>query len=121
MGKAARKRLSAIAFVLEDERSMQRVYENLAKRVITMEEARRMGVDLSTCTECFTEGIQTPSTHWGPNAERLCERHAAEQGLHNCEMMTPGIEMSPIDLIRNFVIEHFKDEPTMRRVHAEYW
>merc|ERR1712224_1035831 len=26
-----------------------------------------------------------------------------------------------VDLIRNFVIEHFKDEATMRQVHADYW
>merc|ERR1711933_30906 len=35
--------------------------------------------------------------------------------------MMPGVEMSPVDLIRNFMIEHFKDEPSMRRAHAEYW
>merc|ERR1712232_1277732 len=88
---------------------------------ITLEEARRMGVDLSTCTECFTQDKQTPSTHWGPNAERLCGSCAAEKGLEKCEKMMPGVEMSPVDLIRNFVIEHFKDEPSMRRAHAEYW
>merc|ERR1712113_555832 len=79
--KAARRRLSATAFVLKDEKSMQRVYENLAKRVITLEEARRMGVDLSTCTECFLEDKQVPSTHWGPDGQRLCEFHAKAKGL----------------------------------------
>eukprot|EP00746_Dinoflagellata_sp_MGD_P012987 gnl/MRDRNA2_/MRDRNA2_127876_c0_seq1.p1 gnl/MRDRNA2_/MRDRNA2_127876_c0~~gnl/MRDRNA2_/MRDRNA2_127876_c0_seq1.p1 ORF type:complete len:653 (+),score=117.85 gnl/MRDRNA2_/MRDRNA2_127876_c0_seq1:77-2035(+) len=121
MAKTARKRLAAIAFVLKDERSVQRVYENLAKRNVALEEARRMGVDLSTCTECFLEDKQVPSTHWGPDGERLCECHAVAKGLQNCESMTPGVEMSPADLIRNFVIEHCKDEPTMRKVHADYW
>ena len=69
-----------------------------------------MGVDLSTCHECHAEGKQTPSTHWGPDGHRLCERHAKAVGLEKCEEMTPGVEMSPVDLIRNFVIEHFKDE-----------
>lgn len=80
-----------------------------------------MGVDLSTCTECFLEDKQVPSTHWGPDGERLCECHAVAKGLQNCESMTPGVEMSPADLIRNFVIEHCKDEPTMRKVHTDYW
>lgn len=121
MAKAARRRLSTIAFVLDDEKSVQRVYDNLAKRTVTMDEARRMGVDLSTCTECFMNGIQTPSTHWGPDGQRLCERCASEKGLENCESMTPGVEMSPVDLVRNFVIEHFKSEDAMRKAHAEYW
>ena len=73
-----------------------------------------MGVDLSTCTECFLEGKQVLSTHFGPDGTRLCERHAKEKGLENCELMTPGVEMSPVDLIRNFVIEHFKDVPSTR-------
>merc|ERR1712048_1553725 len=100
---------------------MGRVYENLAKRVITLEEARRMGVDLSTCTECFVEETQTPSTHWGPDGQRLCEQHACAVGLQNCESMTPGAEMSPVDLLRNFVIEHFTTEDAMRKAHAKYW
>eukprot|EP00931_Biecheleriopsis_adriatica_P085924 TRINITY_DN60692_c0_g1_i1.p1 TRINITY_DN60692_c0_g1~~TRINITY_DN60692_c0_g1_i1.p1 ORF type:complete len:523 (-),score=113.11 TRINITY_DN60692_c0_g1_i1:25-1593(-) len=119
--QAVQKRLSLIAFILEDERSMQRVYENLAKRVITLDEARRMGVDLSTCHECHVEGKQTPSTHWGPDGHRLCEKHASAVGLDMCEAMTPGIEMSPVDLIRNFVVEHYRDEASMRKAHAEYW
>merc|ERR1712070_993963 len=106
MAKAARNRLSATAFVLEDERSMQRVYENLAKRIITLEEAKRMGVDLTTCHECHAEDKQSPSTHYGPDGHRLCERHAKAVGLDKCETMTPGVEMSPVDLVRNFVIEH---------------
>merc|ERR1711920_1220193 len=121
MAKAARRRLSAIAFVLDDERSVQRVYENLAQRVVTMDEARRMGVDLSTCTECFMENRQTPSTHWGPDGQRLCEKCATAKGLERCESMTPGVEMSPADLVRNFAIEHYKDEDSMRRAHAQYW
>lgn len=121
MSKSARRRLSAICFVLADERGMQRVYENLARKVITLEEARRMGVDLSTCTECFMEGKQVPSTHWGPDGNRLCQQHAEAKGLENCESMMPGVEMSPADLVRNFVIEQFKDEATMRKMHAEYW
>lgn len=59
--------------------------------------------------------------YWGPDGHRLCERHARAIGLSTCEEMTPGVEMSPVDLIRNFVIEHFKEEATMRKVHAEYW
>mmetsp|Transcript_77110 Transcript_77110/g.140158 ORF Transcript_77110/g.140158 Transcript_77110/m.140158 type:complete len:112 (+) Transcript_77110:2-337(+) len=35
--------------------------------------------------------------------------------------MTPGVEMSPVDLIRNFVIEQYKEEPAMRKAHATYW
>lgn len=121
MSKAVRRRLSVIAFVLDDERSVQRVYENLAKRVVSLEEARRMGVDLSTCTECFLEEKQTCSTHWGPDGQRLCRAHAEAVGLDACETMTPGIEMSPVDLIRNFVMEHFAEESQMRRAHAECW
>jgi len=34
---------------------------------------------------------------------------------------TPGIEMSPIDFIRNFVLENFGDEQIMRRMHSMYW
>lgn len=121
MSKAARRRLSVIAFVLDDERSVQRVYENLAKKVVSLEEARRMGVDLSTCTECFLEEKQTCSTHFGPDGQRLCRSHAEALGLDRCETMTPGVEMSPVDLIRNFVMEHFADESEMRRAHAECW
>jgi len=121
MSLAIRKRLSTLAFVLEDERSVQRVYENLAKRAISLEEARRMGVDLSTCTECFLEEKQTPSTHYGPDGQRLCRKHAEAVGLANCETMTPGVEMSPVDLIRNFIMEHYPDEAAMRKAHAEYW
>merc|ERR1711879_129139 len=88
---------------------------------VTLDEARRMGVDLSTCTECFLNGKQTPSTHWGPDGQRLCEQCSRAKGLDNCESMTPGVEMSPVDLVRNFVVEHFKSEEDMREVHAKYW
>lgn len=119
--KAIRRRLSTIAFVLDDERSVQRVYENLAKRAVSLEEARRMGVDLSTCTECFLLDRQTVSTHWGPDGQRLCKEHAEAAGMDRCESMTPGVEMSPADLIRSFVMEHFADEAQMRQAHAELW
>merc|ERR1712216_69994 len=35
--------------------------------------------------------------------------------------MTPGVPMSPIDLIRNFVIDHYQDEVSMRRAHEHFW
>merc|ERR1712232_800833 len=37
------------------------------------------------------------------------------------EGSTPGIEMSPVDFIRNFVLENFPDEQTMRKMHSQYW
>merc|ERR1712039_163945 len=67
------------------------------------------------------ENRQTPSTHWGPDGQRLCEKCATAKGLEQCESMTPGVEMSPADLVRNFAIEHYKDEDSMRRAHAQYW
>merc|ERR1712181_195259 len=36
------------------------------------------------------------------------------------EGSTPGVEMSPVDFIRNFVLEHFPDEQMMRKMHAQY-
>jgi len=121
MAKATRRRLSVLAFVLDSDQSVQRVYENLAKRVMTLDQARQLGVDLGSCVEAFMEGVQTPATHWGPDGQRICEIHAAKIGLDKCELMTPGVEMSPADLIRNFVIEHFDDEAAMRQAHAEFW
>ena len=32
-----------------------------------------------------------------------------------------GVEMSAVDLIRNFVHEHFATEVTQRRVYADHW
>lgn len=46
--------------------------------------------------------------------------HMMSQGW-GCEGSTPGIDMSPIDFIRNFVLDHFPDEQGMRKMHAEYW
>lgn len=38
------------------------------------------------------------------------------------EGSTPGIEMSPVDFIRNFVLENFADdEQMMRNMHSQYW
>merc|ERR1719265_268881 len=34
---------------------------------------------------------------------------------------TEGIDMSPVDFIRDFVLEHFSDEQTMRDMHAQSW
>merc|ERR1712039_130897 len=34
---------------------------------------------------------------------------------------TVGVEMSPVDFIRNFVLEHFSGEQMMREMHAQYW
>lgn len=46
--------------------------------------------------------------------------HALTEGWGE-EGSSPGIDMSPVDLIRNFVLEHFPDEATMREAHAKYW
>ena len=32
-----------------------------------------------------------------------------------------GVEMSPVDFIRNYVFEHFNSEEIQRRVYAEHW
>jgi hypothetical protein len=38
------------------------------------------------------------------------------------EGSTPGIEMSPVDFIRNFVLENFADdEQMMHSMHSSYW
>jgi hypothetical protein len=46
--------------------------------------------------------------------------HAMSKGWGS-EGTTAGIEMSPVDFIRNFVLEHFSDEQVMRKMHAQYW
>jgi len=87
-----------------------------------VEELQRTNHDLLSCIECFTEGEggkQTKATHFGPGGERLCPEHAKLKP--GCEPMTPGVPMSPVDLIRNFVFDHYQDEATMRQVYAEYW
>merc|ERR1712060_370507 len=118
---AALNRISMTAFVIDNEDSIQSVYENLARRAQMAEAAKSAGMDLYSCVECFmeSEDKQTTSTHWGPEGERLCAKHAAAKP--GSEEMTPGIAMSPVDLIRNFILNHFSTEEEMRRVHAEHW
>merc|ERR1711997_1210667 len=59
------------------------------------------------------------ATHRGPGGNKLCE--ACAQRTPGSEPMTPGTPMVPVDLIRNFVIDHFGSEETMVRIHTEYW
>eukprot|EP01043_Picozoa_sp_COSAG02_P092799 COSAG02_NODE_29382_length_570_cov_1.095541_1_plen_96_part_01 len=32
-----------------------------------------------------------------------------------------GVEMSPVDFIRNYVHEHFESEAAQRRIYSVYW
>lgn len=42
-------------------------------------------------------------------------------GHWETEGSSPGISMSPVDFIRNFVLEHFNSEVVMREMHSKYW
>lgn len=43
------------------------------------------------------------------------------ENLTNQKRVGPGVELAPIDMVRNFVLEHFPNEAAMRQAHAEYW
>jgi hypothetical protein len=119
MATAALQKVSLTTFVLDNEDSVQAVFENLARKEKERQEASS---DVYSCIECYTEGEggrQVRSTHFGPCGERLCEAHANERP--GSTPMNSGVPMSPLDLIRNFVFDHYESEQMMREVHEKYW
>eukprot|EP00927_Polykrikos_kofoidii_P070676 TRINITY_DN67089_c0_g1_i1.p1 TRINITY_DN67089_c0_g1~~TRINITY_DN67089_c0_g1_i1.p1 ORF type:complete len:469 (+),score=64.47 TRINITY_DN67089_c0_g1_i1:145-1551(+) len=119
---AVLNRLSATCFVIDNVDQIQSVFERLAEKAQLVEQFVGTEHDLNSCVLCYSEGdggTIAVSTHWGPNGERLCSECACKQP--GSEVMTPGMPMVPVDLVRNFVLDHFQNESTMRSMHARYW
>jgi len=122
MADAALNRLSFLCFRLEGADSVQSVFEGMAKKNLMMEQLKGTALDLGSCAACYASGDGEKvvvATHWGPDGHRLCT--ACAEQAPGSELMTPGMPMVPVDLIRNFVIDHFGSEASMIRVHNEYW
>jgi len=118
MADAVMNRLSFTAFVVDKEDGMQAVFEKMAMKT----QMESLSMDLFSCIDCFSSGDggkETKSTHWGPEGERLCEECAKFRP--GSTTMTPGIPMSPIDVIRNFVFDHYSGDEAMKQAHANYW
>jgi hypothetical protein len=119
MAMAVLQRVFLTTFVIDNEESVQAVFENLAQKEKQRQEANN---DVYSCIECYTEGEggrQVRSTHFGPCGERICEAHANERP--GSTPMNTGVPMSPLDLIRNFVFDHYESEQLMREIHEKYW
>jgi len=122
MVDATLNRLSMTCFVIKNADSIQAVFENMARKSQQMEQLIGTAQDLSSCVVCYADGDGgkvVASTHWGAAGERLCSDCAAKSP--DSEPMTPGMPMVPVDLIRNFVFDHFASEATMRQAHSDYW
>jgi len=122
MVDATLNRLSMTCFFIKNADSIQAVFENMARKSQQMEQLAGSAQDLSSCVVCYADGDGgkvVASTHWGATGERLCSDCAAKSP--DSEPMTPGMPMVPVDLIRNFVFDHFASEAAMRQAHADYW
>mmetsp|Transcript_21510 Transcript_21510/g.55005 ORF Transcript_21510/g.55005 Transcript_21510/m.55005 type:complete len:471 (-) Transcript_21510:160-1572(-) len=85
---ALTNRVSALAFVVPNEESIQPLFENLAKRSFRI-------------------------------AQQMAE--FKRQGIPTLLPPPPGVGMAYVDLIRNFVFEHFATEDEMRNEHTQWW
>merc|ERR1719230_2280397 len=98
---------------------MQSVFEKMAFRTEVIE---TLAVDLYSCIDCYATGDggkEVKATHWGPEGERLCVDCAAKKP--GSAVMTPGIPMSPVDVIRNFVFDHYDGDNAMIQAFDRYW
>lgn len=79
-------------------------------------------ISLFFCRTFLLGTLQAAETLTGLNL--LGPRYGAyEAGLKSQVkgVAETGMDMSPIDLIRNYVLEHFVTEDEQRRVYAELW
>jgi len=116
--KSLLNRISMTTFVVQNKNSIQSVYEKMSLRA----RAEQTCVDLFSCIECYASGDggrETKATHWGANGERLCKDCASTKSGVN--PMTPGIPMSPVDVIRNFVFDHYDGDAAMTEGFEKYW
>jgi len=119
---AVLNRLSYTAFVVQNAAGMQAIFEKMAEKQRLIDQAQEMGGDLYSCVDCFADGEggkETKSTHFGPEGERLCSECAKSKPTST--LMTPGIPMSPVDVVRNFVFDHYTDDEQMKNGYAKYW
>lgn len=115
-------RLTALAFVVDTPEALQSVFEGMARKSQLMQQLKGTELDLNSCAQCFASGEGghvVASTHLGPNGDRMCAACAAK--TPGAQPMTPGMPMVPLDLIRNFVVDHFATEPRMVEMHALHW
>eukprot|EP00929_Paragymnodinium_shiwhaense_P035763 TRINITY_DN19279_c0_g1_i1.p1 TRINITY_DN19279_c0_g1~~TRINITY_DN19279_c0_g1_i1.p1 ORF type:complete len:453 (+),score=75.32 TRINITY_DN19279_c0_g1_i1:70-1428(+) len=123
MVEAVLNRLSYTVFCVNSTAGMQSIFEKMAVRQQALDYAREMGADLFSCIQCYTAGEggkQTKATHFGPEGERLCTE-CAKQVSTSCTPMTPGIPMSPVDVVRNFVFDHYETEADMLDAYKTRW
>merc|ERR1712125_174366 len=103
MIEAVLHRLSYTAFVVKNTAGMQSIFEKMSARQEALDRVQESGGDLYSCAQCYVEGEggkEVRSTHFGPEGERLCGTCA--NSMPGSTPMTPGIPMSPVDVIRNF-------------------
>jgi hypothetical protein len=120
--EATLSRLSALAFTVDSPEALQSVFEGMARKSQLMEQFEGTEHDLGSCATCFASGdggLVVPSTHVGPEGDRMCQACAAK--TPGAQPMTPGMPMVPLDLLRNFVCDHFASEARMVEAHASYW
>jgi hypothetical protein len=119
---ATLSRLSALAFTVDSPEALQSVFEGMAKKSQLTEQFRGTEHDLDSCAACFASGNGgriVASTHVGPEGDRMCQACAAM--TPGAQPMTPGMPMVPLDLLRNFVCDHFDSEARMVEAHAAHW
>jgi hypothetical protein len=122
MKHAVLSRVSVLCFTLENADAVQSVFENMARKAELKEMYQGSGSDLFSCAACFSSGeggTVALSTHIGPDGHLLCA--ACAQGVPAAQPLTPGVSMSAVDLIRNFVLDHFGCEASMISIHNKYW
>jgi hypothetical protein len=119
---ATLSRLSALAFTIDSPEALQSVFEGMARKSQLTEQFKGTEHDLGSCAACFASGDGgrvVASTHVGPDGNRMCQACAAT--TPGAQPLTPGMPMVPLDLLRNFVCDHFASEERMVEAHAAHW
>jgi hypothetical protein len=123
LARAALDRLKVTHFPVTDAVQVQAVYEQAA-----LAGATRAGVRLAHArwhvADAMEEAGETGFDALS-DTEVLCRYTAyeSEDGgkVQVVGVTEEGVTMSPVDLTRNYVLEHFATEVEQIRAHADYW